>query len=163
MSDIISKLSSYNLFNYLFPGVIFVVFVEMTTGYSLIQKDIFIGFFVYYFLGLIISRFGSIFIEPTLKKIGVLRFSEYNDFVSASKSDSKVETLSEANNMYRTLCALFVLLIFVKIYEKLEVYFSFILEYRGIILIITFLLVFVFSYSKQTRYIKKRVDANNAK
>jgi hypothetical protein len=69
MKDLIEKLSSYNLFNYLFPGVIFAVISEKMTSYSFLQDDIIVGVFVYYFIGLVVSRFGSLFLEPVLKKI----------------------------------------------------------------------------------------------
>ena len=60
MKDILSKLSSYNLFNYLFPGILFVIVIGKVTHYSLIQQDVIIGVFLYYFIGLVVSRFGSI-------------------------------------------------------------------------------------------------------
>ena len=33
IKDIIEKLSSYNLFNYLFPGYVFTSILELTTGF----------------------------------------------------------------------------------------------------------------------------------
>ena len=110
MKDILSKLSSYNLFNYLFPGIVFVIAAGKLTHYSLIQQDIVIGVFLYYFIGLVVSRFGSLVIEPILRKTSFLRFANYGDFVAASKKDEKLELLSEVNNTYRTLCSLFTLL-----------------------------------------------------
>jgi hypothetical protein len=64
MKEILDKLSSYNLFNYLLPGIIFVVLASEITRYSFIHDDIVIGAFLYYFIGLVISRFGSLAIEP---------------------------------------------------------------------------------------------------
>src|SRR3972149_2970830 len=108
LKELLSKLSSYNLFNYLLPGVIFVAAASKVTRYSFIQEDIVIGLFLYYFIGLVISRFGSIVIEPILRGVSFLKFADYNDFVAASKKDEKIEVLSEANNTYRTLCYLFI-------------------------------------------------------
>src|SRR3989338_2221551 len=115
MKDIIDKLSSYNLFNYLFPGVVFVVLAQALTHYSFVQQDILLGIFLYYFIGLVISRFGSLVIEPLLKRLSFLKFSDYRDFVAASKKDEKVDLFSEINNTYRNLCACFSLLILLKI------------------------------------------------
>ena len=67
MKDLLDKLSSYNLFNYLFPGVLFAAFGDRLTSYSLLIDDIMIGFFIYYFIGLVISRLGSLFLEPLLR------------------------------------------------------------------------------------------------
>ena len=39
-----------------------------------------------------------------------MKFAPYKDFVRACDRDPKLELLSEQNNMYRTLCALFLAL-----------------------------------------------------
>ncbi len=160
MKDLIEKLSTYNLFNYLFPGIVFAVILNATTQYSLLQENLILGFFVYYFVGLIISRFGSLVIEPLLKKLSFLKFSNYNDFVAASKKDGKIELLSEVNNMYRTICSLLILLIVLKLYEQIEIHFSILRDWDAYILILLLLSMFLFSYKKQTNYITKRIKAN---
>jgi hypothetical protein len=90
MKEFLDKLSSYNLFNYLLPGIVFVVLSEALTQYSLVQDDIVIGIFLYYFVGLVISRFGSLAIEPMLKRVSFLQFAEYKEFVAACKEDEKI-------------------------------------------------------------------------
>jgi len=60
--------------------VLFVVITEVITSYSFLQEDIIIGLFVYYFIGLIISRIGSLIIEPFLKWISFIKFISYKDF-----------------------------------------------------------------------------------
>ena len=160
MKDLLAKLSSYNLFNYLLPGIIFVVLSSKMTRYSFIQQDIVIGFFLYYFIGLVVSRFGSLVIEPVLKRLSFLHFSDYKDFVSASKADEKIEVLSEVNNMYRTLCSLFMLLGFLKLYGVIENKFTALKDWNTVILVLLLLIMFLFSYRKQTDYITKRIQAN---
>ncbi len=160
MKEILSKLSSYNIFNYLLPGIIFVVAAGKFTRYSFIQQDIIIGLFLYYFIGLVISRFGSIIIEPLLRRISFLEFADYKDFVAASKKDEKLEILSEVNNTYRTLCSLFALLLLLKVYEKIEGRFSVLRDWSGIILVILLLVMFLFAYRKQTLYVIKRIKSN---
>src|SRR6266540_3344577 len=100
MKELIDKMSSYNLFNYLLPGVLFIIILDGFTTYSFTQDNLIVGAFVSYFIGLVISRFGSLIIEPVLKKISFLRFADYAEFVFASKKDSKIDVLSESNNMY---------------------------------------------------------------
>src|SRR5690349_3259436 len=114
MKELLDKISSYNVFNYLFPGILFAVILDKFTQYSLIQDDLLRGAFVYYFVGLVISRVGSLVIEPFLKKISFLKFADYGAFVQAEKTDPKIETLSEVNNMYRTLVAMLVSLVTIK-------------------------------------------------
>lgn len=158
MNEIISKISSYNLFNYLLPGVLFSVLVESFTEYSLVQEDILLGAFVYYFVGLIISRIGSLAIEPLLKKVHFLKFADYKDFVSASKADEKIEIFSEQNNMYRTFVSMFVLFFILKAYESLTLTYSALKFYDEPILLFLLFCLFLASYKKQTNYIKNRVS-----
>lgn len=160
MKEILSKLSSYNLFNYLLPGIVFVVLASEATRYSFIQEDIVIGAFVYYFIGLVISRFGSLVIEPLLKRVSFVQFEDYKDFVAASKKDEKIELFSEVNNTYRTLSSLFVLLLFLRLYENIEGRFPVLKDWHGLILLILLLIMFLLSYRKQTSYITKRIKAN---
>lgn len=160
MKDLLDKLSSYNIFNYLFPGVVFVVLASKLTSYNFIQQDILLGAFLYYFIGLVISRIGSIFIEPLLKFIKFLKFADYKRFVKASKADTTIDTLSEVNNMYRTICSLFLILIAINGFEWLSTKWLFLSEKKFETLTAILFLLFLFSYRKQTNYITKRIEAN---
>jgi len=152
MSELINKISSYNLFNYLLPGAIFVVFVEYFTSYKILQKNMLINAFLVYFIGLVISRIGSLIIEWLLKLI--VLHEDYNKFIEASKNDKKIEILSEVNNMYRTFVSLFSVLLVFKVcldictLTKGQVFY---------ILALLLLIIFIFSYIKQTNYIKIRI------
>jgi hypothetical protein len=160
MSEILDKISSYNIFNYLLPGSLFAVIADGYSSYSLIQDDVLIGIFAYYFIGLVISRIGSLVIEPLLIKIGFLKYSDYPDFVSASKADKKIDLLVEVNNMYRTLLSLFAVLIAFLLFDRLATELPtmrMLAPYAGFIGLIG---LFLFSYRKQTDYIVKRVDAS---
>lgn len=157
MKEVLEKITSYNLFNYLFPGFLFAVALDELTMYSITQENLIVGVFVYYFAGLVISRFGSLVIEPFLKKISFLKFGEYSSHVSASRKDSAIETFSETNNMYRTFSAMLILVILLQIYEFIELKFSILSKWNPYILIITLLTIFLFSYKKQTEYIRKRI------
>lgn len=161
MNELLEKLSSYNLFNYLLPGILFSVAVDKLTPYSFAIDNLVIGVFVYYFIGLVISRFGSLIIEPLLKKIYFLKFSPYKDFVSASKVDPKIEMFSEVNNMYRTFCSMLILLVFFKLYALLEATITQLQGWRVEALVVILLALFLFSYKKQTDYIRKRIESIN--
>jgi hypothetical protein len=160
MKDLLDKLSSYNIFNYLLPGILFAVLASKLTIYSFVQSDIVLGVFVYYFLGLVISRFGSLVIEPILKKVKVVKFAPYSDFVAASKKDDKIEVLSEVNNMYRTLASLFVLLLVLLGYQMLQIHFPPLGQWNVYIAGALLILMFLLSYRKQTAYITKRIEVN---
>ena len=157
MKDLIDKLSSYNIFNYFFPGILFVGLSEKITSSSLVQENLMIGLFLYYFIGLIISRIGSLILEPLLKLTKFVQFAEYKDYVTASKLDSKIDLLSEQNNMYRTLCSLFIMLILFKIFDSIKDILPWGDDTSSFIFLIGVLVMFLFSYQKQTKYIVERI------
>lgn len=157
MKEILDKMSSYNLFNYLFPGVLFVVIADHFTSFSFIQSDIVIGLVLYYFIGLLISRFGSLIVEPFLRWIKLLKFADYPKYLAACKTDPLIETLSEVNNTYRTLIAVFLSLFLLKGYDLLITQNPILKSYSLVIVITLCLILFIFSYRKQTNYISKRV------
>ena len=160
MKDILDKLTSYNMFNYLFPGVLFVIIAKSTTDYNFVQEDNLLGAFLYYFIGMTVSRFGSVIIEPLFKKMKFLKFRDYKEYVVASKQDTKIELLSEVNNTYRTLNSMMFLLLILKLYNFCSIKFE--LSYTFSLICLTMLttILYLFSYRKQTNYITKRIDAN---
>lgn len=163
MKELLDKLSSYNIFNYLLPGILFAAFVDGLTSLQILQKDIVIGVFIYYFFGSIVSRIGSLFIEPVLRKAGIVKFAPYEDFVRVSKADPKLDVLSEANNMYRTLCSLMVCVGAVVLYDKASVSWPVLHTVAPAILIVGLFSLYIYSYKKQTAYITKRIEANPKK
>lgn len=161
MNDLLNKLSSYNVFNYLFPGVLFAVLATRTTHYNFMQPEIIVGLFVYYFIGLVLSRIGSLLIEPLLRKLKVVTFAPYREFVAACKSDAKIEVLSEVNNTYRSLCSVFIAELLLKGYERIEAFFPQIRRHGALLVCVLLLVMFLLSYRKQTGYITKRIRANS--
>jgi hypothetical protein len=153
MKDIIEKITSYNLFNYLLPGVLFAYITKYFIGYDYTQKDLIISAFIYYFFGMIISRIGSIIIGPFLKWLKFVQFEEYGKFIDASQKDSKIELLSEVNNTYRTLCALFISILILKGYSLLNMSDNI----SWILAIIFVSIMFLFAYRKQTKFITERI------
>jgi len=161
MKEILDKLSSYHLFNYLLPGVLFAIISKYGINLDLIVENNFIGAFLYYFIGMVVSRIGSILIEPALKKVKFIKFADYKRFVLASKQDEKIELLSEVNNTYRTLISMLSLLVLLKIYKHYNLAYWHIPHKVSFPIILFLLLVlFLYSYRKQTSYITKRIDAN---
>lgn len=160
MKELLDKLTTYNLFNYLLPGILFCVILTSYTSFNFFVDSAIMNLFICYFSGLVISRVGSLFLEPFLKYISFLKFAPYKDFVEAGKADSKLDLLSEANNMYRTISVVFFLLLLAKLYELLGSVIYFFFEYSLSILIVLLLFLFLLSYRKQTNYIKSRVDSH---
>jgi disulfide bond formation protein DsbB len=158
MKELIDKLSSYNVFNYLLPGILFAALATKFTSYKLLQSDIVVGVFIYYFIGMVVSRFGSLVLQPLLEKWSFIKFAPYKDFVVASQADSKIDILSEQNNMYRTLCSLFFLLGVLKAIELIGNTVSMPEWMLFFLFTATLFLVFLFAYRKQTEYVATRVS-----
>ncbi len=160
MKELLDKLSSYNIFNYLLPGTLFALLAERTADIRIIQTDIFIGLFLYYFIGLVISRVGSLVLEPLMRRVAFVKYAPYEDFVRVSARDPKLEILSETNNMYRTLCALFFTLVVLTILERLVgAYLRIPAGVSSLVLFGALFILFALSYRKQTHYVTQRIEA----
>jgi hypothetical protein len=158
MKELLDRVSSYNIFNSLFPGVLFAALAEQITNYSFLQPDVLLGVFVYYFIGLVIGRIGSVIIEPILKRLSFVKFADYHDYVAMSKKDEKLDLFSEINNMYRSLASMLILLIALKSYELLEGKYFWLKDYSLYTLIVFLAILFLYSYRKQSEFITKRIE-----
>jgi hypothetical protein len=159
MKELLDKLSSYNIFNYLLPGTVFVALAQRISDHTFRYDNIVVELFAFYFIGLVISRIGSLIVEPILKRVRFVIFADYKDFVHACEKDPKIETLSEQNNMFRTLTAMFVALFGLRLFD-LAVWRLGVPKALSATLIFSALLImFVFAYRKQTNYVKRRVEA----
>lgn len=99
-----------------------------------------------------------------MKKIKVIKYAPYSDYVKASSIEPLVDTLSEVNNTYRTLLSTFICTFMYKVCVtineiclKNEV--TFLQENKDWILLILLIILFSFSYVKQTSYVRKRVES----
>ena len=173
VKNVIEKVSSYHIFNYFFPGIIFCWLIDKVTRVSISTGEVWKDIFIYSFVGMTISRIGSIYIEAALRSVKItnkdrkkepfLNFIPYGDYITASKKDGFIKTLNEMNNTYRTLLTVFIVATGVKLYD---IFFYDMVQGFGdtgnsVSLLILFLLtiiLFVNSYRKQTDYIKKRVE-----
>jgi hypothetical protein len=158
VNEILSKISSYNIFNYLFPGAVFAIFAKALGALDLPRGDIATTLLLYYFIGLSISRIGSVVLEPALMKLGFLRYSEYSDYVRASEKDVKIEVLVEVSNTYRTLASAFLLLPLTWLGRMVADGFALGANWRNIIVAGMLLLLFLLSFKKQSGYVANRVN-----
>ncbi len=141
---LMGKISSYNLFTNLLPGVLYVVIAKEITRFNLIVEPVFVGLFLYYFIGVVINRIGSLVIEPFLRWIKQVRFIDYEKFVRASKLDGKIEVISETNNMYRSLLTLSVVLLLTMGYDRLIGKWECVDNYTCLIVIVLLICFFCF-------------------
>lgn len=113
---------------------------------------------LYYFIGLVISRIGSLLLEPLFKKICKNSVSSYKDYIDASQEDTKIELLSEVNNTFRTMISLGFVSLMTDIVMRFSPRTNFISHYYTIALAILFIALFSASYIKQTKMVSQRVN-----
>ena len=178
MNELLAKFSSYNIFNYLFPGVVFCYAAERFTSVRIftteVSESILVRFFVYYFIGLLISRVGSVVIEPCLKHIhlgkkdpetkkraALLSRESYRDYQEASQVKPFIITLSEIANMYRSvLSMIFCIGLWIFIFGEDPFHFSnlsFGVGSIGIAIYFGIIILLIMSFVKQNNYVSKRV------
>lgn len=157
MEDLLKKISEYQLFNFLLSGTVLAFLITKTTPLELLNDNILVAVFMYYFIGLVVSRIGSLVIEPLFKKLHVVKYAPYKQYLKAVKLDPKIDVLSQENNTYRTLVAMFLVYVVVYLFcwlwpEALEQ------EWLPLVIAGMGVMLFSLSYRKQTKYIAARVS-----
>ncbi|MFL0198895.1 hypothetical protein ACJDU8_25605 [Clostridium sp. WILCCON 0269] len=152
MEKFIDRLSSYNLLNNMLPGAVFCYLLNTLMNINVLHDGIIQNLFIYYFLGMIIGRIGSIIVESICKKIRLVEFATYKEFVKASLKDDKINILSETNNTYRTMLSMFLILLLIKVYLVIISKVIWLKNCTPSFVIICLVMLFAFSYRKQTDY-----------
>lgn len=160
---IVEKLSQYNILTNILPGTILCIVLTFCIGYNLLVTDNwYLQCVMFYFAGIVNNRFGSLAVEPLLKRLKILKFTSYKDYIKAESKDAKITILSTENNIFRSYISLCVLAILSLIFKILENNIEWIKncnsEYKMMTLLVLLLVIFVFSYRKQTSYVNKRIN-----
>ena len=157
MEKLIEKIEIYHFINYLLPGTIFVAIFNKICINEFIDSNVVIAVIEYYFIGLILSRIGSIILQPIFKKTKLIKYADYNKYIQASEEDNKLEILQREANQYRTYIATFIILLIIQSYTCIvNRNFSIIL-----ILFVFFFVLFILAYKKQIKFIVNRVENQN--
>lgn len=161
MNDIINKITSYNLFNYLLPGVLYSISVNHFTRLQLPIENVLEALFVCYFIGLMISRMGALIVKPILVKLTYLpKELPYNKFLDAEQKDSKISILSQEGNVYRTLIALGLSIILSIGIDKLLSDAPISNVWIFCILVVLLIVLFIYAYVRQSRFLSERIHNN---
>lgn len=158
MDKFIDKISSYHLLTNLVPGTVFCLLVNRFTSFTLPTGTSIADFIAFYFIGVVISRFGSIIIEPIFRKLKIVKYANYTQFLTAEKTDAKIQPLNESNNLFRALLSCSVLFSGVYLYEFLGSKYPFLLAIKVPVLCVAMIVMFALSYRKQTSIIRNRVE-----
>jgi len=170
MNVFFEKLGSYHILTNLIPGAFFVLSARYLFDINLALGSAAENVVLYYFIGLLVSRVGSMIVTPLLrgdwwnkensneKKFCFIKFAQMSSYIKASKVDPKIEILAETNDGFRNLLTCTLFLPFVEIIRALFIeQTQFCMDWRwGAIPLLFFL--FLFSYKKRTRQICTRVN-----
>lgn len=155
---IIDKLSQYNFLTNILPGTVLCIILKYLVGYDLIPNDYYQAGIVFYFVGMVNSRVGSLVIEPILKAISWVKFAPYSEFLRAEKEDAKLTILSQENNVFRSYISLMFISILGYIYKNCSLDLRLSLNNESLVIIVILFVLFLFAYKKQTSFVRKRVE-----
>jgi hypothetical protein len=157
VENIIERISSYNILNFLFPGAFCIFIFNIVFDINIISINILESFLYYYLVGLILSRLGSLVISTIIKRLNLISEAPYEDYIYACKQDSKIEILVETCNSYRTYlsASFFALVISIVLHTSGLLHSEHIIIYSIILVLLN--IMFFYSYKKQSNFIKKRV------
>lgn len=155
---VIDKLSQYNFLTNILPGTVLCIILKYLVGYDLIPDDYYQAGIVFYFVGMVNSRVGSLVIEPILKAISWVKFAPYSEFLRAEKEDAKLTILSQENNVFRSYISLMFISILCYIYKNCSLDLRLSLNNESLVLIVILFVLFLFAYKKQTSFVRKRVE-----
>lgn len=167
MGEAFNKITIYEFFNVLFPGVLLGAYsmelfgIEFYSNNNMVFQTI-IVLCLAYFLGLVVSRLGSLLVEPIAKKTGLIRWNE--KYYRAEEKDSKLPTLLKDFNMYRSIISLAFLIFAITVFRCL---FYESMQWQELIfrlmVSIAVLIIFLLSYRKQSILIERRVNIKERK
>lgn len=155
---LIDKLSQYNFLTNILPGTVLCIILKYLVGYDLIPDDSYQAGIVFYFVGMVNSRVGSLVIEPLLKAISWVKFAPYPEFLKAEKEDAKLTILSQENNVFRSYISVMFVSLICYVYKNNSLDWRILSSDAPLVLIIALLVLFLFAYKKQTSFVRKRVE-----
>ena len=158
MEKILEKLEEYNIFNNLLPGIVFTYMLKYYVGLDVFQPNVIEMVFIYYFIGSLLSRFGSLILGEMLKKFNIIKYASHEDYINAAKKDKIIEKLLVSNNMYRTICSSTIILFILKLLKKAVSYFNISKDIVASLLVLAVGALYLFAYKKQTKHIVERIE-----
>ena len=165
IKTLLEKASNYDFLNHIIPGSIFCCVFEKMSGHVIFGESFVTSLVLVYFAGILISRVGSLLVEPfctfNFWKIGsIVKYAPYKDYIKAEKVDKKISLLVARNNMYRTFVAMSGMLLSYRLVARVSNIpcFAWTHHYKFELIILSVFALFVVSFQKQTSYVRKRVE-----
>lgn len=165
IKTLLEKASNYDFLNNIIPGCIFCCVYEKMSGHVVFGNSFVSSLVLVYFAGILISRVGSLLVEPFCKfnfwKIGsIVKYAPYKDYIKAETADQQMSLLVARNNMYRTFVAMSGMLLSYRLAARASNIscLAWTHHYKFELILLSVFVLFVVSYRKQTSYVRKRVE-----
>lgn len=152
LKSLSEKLSAYQLFNFIYPGAVFLGILSYKGVPLGMLKEIWWFLLASYFLGMTISRFGSIVIEIICLKFGWIEKYDIKRYADNIAKNSFTAILLELTNIYRTICSMGILLFLCTIFKYQQ-------DDKCCMLFVEvlFVLLFGISFIKQHHYLEDKL------
>ena len=160
MDNIFSKITDYEFFDRLFPGFLVCFYYSSLSNDSFNIAEIstisaIAMIAIMYFVGLTVSRIGSLIIEPLAKKAKLIQY--HKGFYLAERNDPKIKVLLKDFNMYRNIAASAIISIVMTLIRAVSLPFDGgELAVRITVLALVFVVYFA-AYAKQSVSINNRI------
>ena len=162
MEKIFDKIDSYNIITNIVPGAVLAGLLSLLHLCTVQVEGVVASVVLYYFLGVVADRIGSLLVEKILLAWHVVNYAPREEYLKAARKDTDIKKLLEANNMYRAFAGVFLIVVIVKAYQVCANFANLSTAVTEWISVIMLLLLFVCSFIKQTKSIVKRVTVANA-
>ena len=152
LKSLSEKLSAYQLFNFIYPGAVFLGILSYKGVQLGMLKEIWWFLLASYFLVMTISRFGSIVIESICLKFGWIEKYDIKRYADNIAENSFTAILLELTNIYRTICSMGILLFLCTIFKYQQ-------DDKCCMLFVEvlFVLLFGISFIKQHHYLEDKL------
>ena len=161
VKTLFDKVSTYQLFNYLFPGAVLLFILELCyKGEGQQNFSVWEKLFLCYTVGMAVSRVGTHLFEDLFERVGLFQRTDYKEIIKAELKDSKVNMLLQVSNTYRTMAAVFLVLVIIMLINKCHCL-GFVFASWLVWLSIGLVILFIFSFRKQYNYAGNRAKFVN--
>lgn len=158
LTKLLEKVSHYEIVNNLIPGAA-LCFILSYIGYPILDHDFGKCVIVCYLMGVVNSRFSSLFVEWLFRKSHFIEWRNYDLYCRAKKEKPFVGTLLEIANMYRAFVSVFIISLAAYGLMLLSGKWLWLSQNSTWVLLVLALVLFAFSYRKQTNeYVVKNID-----
>ena len=158
MDKIFESLNHYDIVTCLIPGIVFCQLIDWLYGTKFIEENTITLMIISYVFGIIVSRIGSIIIEPLCKVSKIIVMADYEQWRKAASQCEEVKTLTTKSTVYRSWVALMLIQIILLLIFPLSDFASNIGKCYLFFGQFIVLILLILSYRKQIDYVCKRVN-----